>query len=551
VPRVRGQRISAVASVVVITIGLAVLAGWAVGLEGVKSLFLPGAIVMIPNTALMFLSAAIGLWLTRPTGPVPTKTRRIVIRAIGALVFTIGFLTFVERVFGYSFGIDLLLFGEAIKAYPYLPPGQMATNSTLGFILAGLALLTANWETQSGLAPTQWFSLVGVSIAALADLGYLFGARPLYAIDIAAQMSPATALSFTFLHTGLLFARPDRGWVALITSEDLGGVAARRLLVPTIVVPIILCWTWVQGLGAQLYVPEEGIALLALTSIAVFAMLVIQSASVLRATDREREQLLLRERSAREEAQRAEKIAEDANRAKGVFLATMSHELRTPLNAIIGYSSLLSDGIAGPVPDSQSQFVDRIGISARHLLALIDDILSLSRIEAGKEHVSATEVDALSVAREAASIIEPLARSKQLTFTVTLPEKPVVIETDPGKLRQILLNLLSNAVKFTDAGAVTLAVHLDTDDRAKDIVFNVDDSGVGISADHLERIFDPFWQVDQSATRRHPGTGLGLSVSRRLSLLLGGRLTVASSLGQGSCFELRLPLDGIPAANVS
>jgi signal transduction histidine kinase len=539
-----------VASAVVIAIGLTVFAGWAFGIEGFKSLYLPGGIVMIPNTAMMCLVAGVALWLARPSGPVPTHPRRLAIRIAGAVVLLLGFFTFLERFFGFSFGIDLLLFGETVKTYPYLPPGQLATNSTVCLALAGLSLLTLNWETERGWIPSQWLALLGVAIAALADFGYIFGARPLYAIDRAAQMSPATALSFTVLHAGLLFARPDRGWVSLITAEDLGGVVARRLLMPTIAVPIVLGWLWLYGLRLGLYVREDGIAILTLASITVLTTLVVQSARVLRATDHEREQLLLRERSAREEAQRAEKAAEDANRAKGVFLATMSHELRTPLNAIIGYSSLLSDGVAGPVPDSQSQFVGRIGVSARHLLALIDDILSLSRIEAGKEHVTPTDVDVVGVGRDAAAIIEPLARSKQLTFNVTLPDEPVIVSTDPGKLRQILLNLLSNAVKFTDAGSVTLAVHLEGDgERKTNVVFHVEDSGVGISPEHLERIFEPFWQVDQTATRRHPGTGLGLSVSRRLALLLGGRLTVASTLGQGSRFELRLPLDAASSSN--
>ena len=546
--RTRGQRISAVSAVVVAAIGVSVLIGWALDIEGLRSLFLPGAIVMIPNTAVTFLVAALGLWVARPTGPVPTQSRRLLIRIVAATVFVIGVVTFLQRVLGFSLGIDLLLFADAIKTYPYLPPGQMATNSTVCFMLAGLALLTLNWETERGWAPTQWFALLGLAIATLADLGYIFGARPLYAIDRAAQMAPATALTFTILHGGLLFARPDRGGIALVTSDDLGGMVARRLLIPTICVPIVLGWLWLQGLHASLYVREEGIALLTLASITVLTGLVVQSARVLRATDREREQLLLRERSAREEAQRAEKVAEDANRAKGVFLATMSHELRTPLNAIIGYSSLLSDGIAGPVPDSQTQFVDRIGVSARHLLAVIDDILSLSRIEAGKEHVTMSEIDALTIARDAASIIEPLARSKQLAFSVSLPEAPIVLSTDPGKLQQILLNLLSNAVKFTDKGAVTLAVRVDAGGaQAANIVFDVEDSGVGISSENLERIFEPCWQVDQSSTRRHAGTGLGLSVSRRLSVLLGGRLTVASAPGRGSRFELRLPQDRLPS----
>ena len=232
-----------------------------------------------------------------------------------------------------------------------------------------------------------------------------------------------------------------------------------------------------------------------------------------------------------------------ASQAKGDFLAVMSHELRTPLNAIIGYSELLTMGIPGPVTAEQTAHLERIKLSGRHLLALIDEVLTFSRIEAGKEEALVEAADAGSLAWEAASLIEPLTAAKGLRFEVSVPSDgtPLDMLTDPRKLRQILLNLLSNAVKFTDAGAVALRVGAE-DGATGPLVFEVADTGIGIPAEHLEHIFDPFWQVEQkSTTRRVGGTGLGLSVVRRLAQLLGGDVTVRSEADRGSTFTVQVP----------
>jgi signal transduction histidine kinase len=174
---------------------------------------------------------------------------------------------------------------------------------------------------------------------------------------------------------------------------------------------------------------------------------------------------------------------------------------------------------------------------------LIDEVLTLSRVEAGKESLHAERVDVARILDEAATIIEPLAKQKQLDFKVVGPATPIVIETDAGKVRQAVLNLLSNAVKFTGRGSVTLTVW-GADDA---VSFQVRDTGIGIAAEHLERIFDPFWQVEASTTRTAPGTGLGLAVTRRLARLLGGEVTVQSALGEGSTFTLRLPRAPAPS----
>ncbi|HEX5438899.1 MAG TPA: ATP-binding protein [Gemmatimonadaceae bacterium] len=235
---------------------------------------------------------------------------------------------------------------------------------------------------------------------------------------------------------------------------------------------------------------------------------------------------------------RARAEAEAENQAKSRFLAVMSHELRTPLTAIMGYEELLADGITGPVTEAQHGQLERIKISAVHLLALIDELLTLSRIEAERETVHPERIDAAAALDEAAAIVAPLAADKQLPLSVERPPRPLQLETDPDKLRQILVNLLTNAVKYTERGSVTLQCL----PERTGVAFAVRDTGIGIAPEDQERIFEAFFQVEHYPTRRVGGTGLGLSVARRLGHLLGGRIAVESAVGVGSTFTLRLPL---------
>ncbi|HWH53272.1 MAG TPA: ATP-binding protein [Gemmatimonadaceae bacterium] len=227
-----------------------------------------------------------------------------------------------------------------------------------------------------------------------------------------------------------------------------------------------------------------------------------------------------------------------ANEAKANFLATMSHELRTPLAAVIGYEELLVEGIAGSVNDAQRQQLERIKASAMRLLSLIDEILLFARIEAGREEVRIEPVDAKRVVDDAIAFVTPsVADRKDLKVEAEPVDPSIALQTDPGKLRRMLFNLLENAVKFTRSGRIAVRVRR----HGELIDFEVQDTGIGVSRENQRLIFDPFWQVTQSTTRAAGGSGLGLSVTRRLAELLGGTVGVESEPGKGSTFRITLP----------
>jgi signal transduction histidine kinase len=240
-----------------------------------------------------------------------------------------------------------------------------------------------------------------------------------------------------------------------------------------------------------------------------------------------------------QEAETARLAAEQANRAKTEFLAVMSHELRTPLNAIAGYAELIDMGLRGPVTDLQHADLARLRRSQRYLLALINDLLNLAKIEAGHLDVSVGDVPVAEVMRGLEALISPQLRAKALTFDYVACAPGLVARADVEKVRQVLLNLLSNAIKFTDGGGrITVAC------AAADgfVVVRVTDTGRGIPADKLDVIFEPFVQVDQQLTRTQEGAGLGLAISRDLAQAMGGDLVATSEVGVGSTFTLTLPL---------
>jgi len=248
------------------------------------------------------------------------------------------------------------------------------------------------------------------------------------------------------------------------------------------------------------------------------------------------------ERLAREAERQAREAAEHANLSKARFVATISHELRTPMNAILGYTALMGEGIYGPVSADQQDHLGRVQSSGRHLLGLIEELLSYARVEAGEVVVQPEPVALLDIVEQSLVLVRPIAEQKGLRVRVEAPDEPVELVTDPDKLRQILVNLLANAVKYTIQGEVVVLLRIEGRDAAVRVIIEVTDTGRGIAPDAQPHIFDPFWQADPASTQSGGSSGLGLSVARQLARLLGGDVTVARSApGEGSTFVVSLP----------
>ena len=244
------------------------------------------------------------------------------------------------------------------------------------------------------------------------------------------------------------------------------------------------------------------------------------------------------ERVLRERALNAAKEkAESASKTKSEFLAAISHELRTPLTAILGYADLLESQVGGILNSAQHDYISRIIAGAWHLIKIIEEILTFSSVEAKKYEVSLEPFNVADTINQTATLLEQQAVSKGLTLAVNIDDPDMVIETDPLKLRQILLNIVGNAIKFTEKGGVTL----DTARDAHNIYIRIIDTGPGIPEKMRALVFEPFVQVDQSATRAKGGTGLGLPLSRNRAELLGGELKLERTSDQGSAFVLQLP----------
>ncbi len=521
---------------------MTVFVSWLLGIPALRS-FPPDRTPMLPNASVGIVMASVALWLSR-SEEASVRARRTMLVFAG-IACMIGVVSLVERLSGFSTWFDRVFFLAELARYPYRPLGLMATNSTICLTLAGMALLLGGVEVRGKRRPSQVLAAVGLAIASLALVGHLYGARDLYAFDTAAEMALITALGFTALHLGILFSRTSSGPMAFVTGEDIGGILARRMLPASILVPLLFGFLWLRGRESLLFSRESGIAILTLFTIAFLMTLVLRSAVEIRSVDTERERLLVLEEQARaqaesaaEDADRARAHADEANRAKMQFLSMMSHELRTPLNAIDGYAQMLEMGIRGPLTPLQAQDIARIRRSERHLLAIVNDLLNFTRLEAGQVEWNLTQVPVAEVIAEAEPILQLEIEAKAIAYT-NVGNCDLAVIADREKLRQILVNLLSNACKFSpEQGALAVECHAEGD-RVRIVVR---DSGRGIAPDRVDEIFEPFVQIDRHLMREaRQGVGLGLAISRQLAAGMGGTLTVQSTVGEGSAFSVTLP----------
>jgi signal transduction histidine kinase len=244
--------------------------------------------------------------------------------------------------------------------------------------------------------------------------------------------------------------------------------------------------------------------------------------------------------------EQANKELEVASRHKSQFLANMSHELRTPLNSIIGYTQLTLDGVYGTINDKQTDRLWRVVDNGRNLLSLINDLLDISKIEAGRLTLTCQPVNTAELIQGIVTTVDPLIQKKGLSLTCDYAQSPAIC-VDEDRARQVLVNILSNAVKFTHAGGISIRTRPDN----PFLRISVEDTGIGIPQEALATIFEEFKQLDDSLTRRYEGTGLGLTIARRITEMHGGRIEVESTVGVGSIFHVLFPLADNQAENAA
>ena len=529
-------------------IGIAEIIAWRIGV-GAPVDPSSNRLLMVPGTAGCFMLGGLSLLTAQKRN---SRTFLWISRIFALLVAAVALFVLFEYAMGWPADLDRLWMGTFGNAHGSSDNQRMAINTALAFVLYAQGLICLDGDLKDNSLRSQFFATMSLIIAFVALVGHIFGVRDFYSFQYLSGMSLMTATTFIVLGVGLLFSQLGRGVPALIVDDGAAGFVARRLLPGAVFLPFIFTMLRFAGEENGVFSSRLGASLFSVADMVAFLLLIAWSARVLRDIDRKRGELFVLERGAHEasekargeaetamtqaEAARAE--AESANGAKSDFLAVMSHELRTPLAAIMGYQELLADGITGPITEAQGQQLGRIKASARHLLALIDEILTFTRLDAGREVIVPETFNLNDVLNDACEIVEPLAAAKKIQLKVEPASQEMIVESDPTKVKQILVNLLSNAVKFTETGSVTATASM----AGENFILKVADTGIGIDSEHLHRIFDPFWQVEQKATRRATGTGLGLTVTKRLANLLGGDVDVASIPGEGTMFTVTLPV---------
>lgn len=515
-----------------------VLLGWVLDLDNLKSVH-PSWIAMRANTAVCFILCGTSLLLYHGGNRWPTLRGSLAAVAAG-----LGALTLVQFALGVNLGIDEMLFRQGGPISGSLPPGRMAPNTSLNFVLIGVALMLL----PTARAGRQWLvqgcALLAAIVTLPALIGYALNASFWQGMAYLTQMAFHTAVTFVPLSLGVLCARTDCGLARALVSDRAGSVELRRMLPAIVCVPLLIGWFALQGHDLGLYGFAYAVTLTVISTILSLGIAVTRSA--LRLNDAE-EKLrdaneMLEARIAERTAAlvKAEKEARSASVTKSRFLANMSHELRTPMNGVIGITDLLLDS---PLDEKQRELGETIKTSADMLLQILNDLLDLSKIEAGKMTLEELDFDVRPTLQGAVNLLAAQARHKGLALELSICHTlPKTVCGDPGRLRQVVINLVGNAIKFTPKGGVRVHVTAGPG-RVEKVTVHVEvaDTGIGISPECQGELFQPFTQADISTARKFGGTGLGLSISKRLVALMGGDIGVDSTPGEGSRFWFSAP----------
>lgn len=536
------KQTTSLTAMAVFVLGALVLVGWKFDIATLKTI-LPNYISMKANTAVGLMALASALWLLRSA--TSTRLQRGFGIAAAVLAFGFGFLTMGEYLFGWNLGIDEIFFADPAGVVGKFPPGRLAPVTALNLMLLSSALLLMNTSKRAPYRFAQLLVLMTLVIAFQAFVAYLCGVTYSFGSAFYTQIAIHTAVGFIALCVGVLASRPTKGLMEIFSADSAGGFLARRLIGTVIVIPPLVNLLQSEGQTAGLYDADFGVLIRVIGNVCFFAVLVWRTSTNLHQSDSKRQQ----SEALRRELERAETVsaatreaALEASRMKSQFLANMSHEIRTPINGVVGLATLLE---STQLSTSQREYVEGIKVASDALLSVINDILDFSKVEAGRMELETTEFDLDALISDIGKSMSFTARQKGLLFKAVSPSQfGFFVCGDQGRLRQVMLNLLSNAIKFTTHGGVDFVVSLSpaAPGATTTATFEIRDTGIGIPAAVIGRLFQPFSQADSSTTRRFGGTGLGLSICKQLVDLMGGELGVSSADGVGSTFHFSVPL---------
>lgn len=539
------RRIAFAAAAAAALIGLLGFIGWVTDtrvLTRLRDDFIPIA----PNTAIAFLLLAGALFIR--ANPSSSAKLRAAARAVAGAVFALCALRFMDAVFGLPLDTDTWILRVPGRDLAGFPIGVMSPITAANFLLASSVLIFR--PERRARKYDRVFASLGMAVFSVGlaiSLGYVYGAPFLYRGSII-PVAATTAGGFLAMGTGIVaWVGPKAGPMELFAGSS---VRARlmRTFIPLIAVFVLIEAWVVLYIAAEMHENPAVVAAIAAVASALFFGTIVagvarKMATVIEAAEGERRASLLREKAAQSEAESARRESE----FKSKFLASMSHELRTPLNAIIGFSELLEQEVFGPLNERQQDYVQNVLTSGRHLLNLVNDILDLSKIQAGRMTLSREWVELVPIAEAVVHVVGGLAQKRDLSLSVTVPEDLPQIYADPVRIKQVLYNLLSNAIKFTPEGG---KVRLVAERTGETVTVVVEDTGIGIKAEDIPRLFQEFEQIEPSSGEKPEGTGLGLALTKRMVEMHAGSIEITSEVGRGTRVKFDLPARATAAQTI-